>query len=141
MLRISTIATLAFYITISIGVHLDIDTCCQSIAGVSVSSESDEHGPSDQNCCAAMQSSCCSSEEEEACSLDCIYVQILSEEQLVSNPPRVEISMIELFIGEFDLTYVDSTTDVASEVHINDPPDIQLEEQLHLNYHSLLTYG
>ncbi|NND95616.1 MAG: hypothetical protein HKN45_12195 [Flavobacteriales bacterium] len=140
MLRIGAIATLLFYITVSIGVSFDIDTCCQSIAGISLALESSENVPTSQSCCSSEKMACCSS-EESTCSLDLIYVQILSEEQLISSSPKVDLSCIELFHLNSDAQSTDFLRANCTEQYVTHPPPIQREEDLHLWYRTLLTYG
>ncbi len=140
MLRLSAILTLIFYLTISYGVHLDIDTCCKSIAGFSFVSDSQTHSTT-TNCCPIEKSTCCTSEKENSCEVDCIYLQVLSEEQVIYSSPRIGISEIELFNSETIERAQDDDQAIAEETHINDPPFLPYQENLQLHYKSLVTYG
>ncbi len=146
MLRVTAIFALVFYISISIGVHVDVDTCCKSIAGLSLFSDSDDHIQAlDEDCCAQFGAQSChpiTEENPEGCPSDCVYIQVL-----LDTPPPVFITLeiiptpldLELIPFAHSLSLIEDV-EQASKV-FDDPPSIAQEEDLYLIQGSFIAYG
>jgi hypothetical protein len=137
---------LIVYLCLSVGVHVDVDTCCKSIAGLTLFSTDDEHeSPVVADCCQLTYESCCSTEDhedEQGCASDCVFIQVLSEEQFVAHNGSTSPTAIELF--DQGLTtpgiYTLGTSDSVTEEY-RGPPSIPSKPSLFLFYQSQLTYG
>ena len=142
MLRISAILTLVFYLTVSFGIHVDVDTCCKSISGISFLSEDEDHPTVSEACCPSMEKTCCSGETEKGCELDCVFIQVLSEEQVTSSTSKISCAERTLFGEEFQEHEFGQTSnaDLESEKY-EPPPLILLEEDIYLIHRSFTTYG
>ena len=140
MLRISVIATLFFYLTISVGVHIDVDTCCKSITDISLTS-SDKEAVKDESCCMATEMSCCKESGQEDCTFNSIFFQILAEEQALVNSPRCEPMVLDLWTENLFPSIDIQEINTATASNAEGPPLIRQELDLFLQYHSLVTYG
>ncbi len=146
MLRIAAIVSLIFYLSVSIGVHVDVDTCCKSIAGLSIFSESGDHTQAlEQDCCAQAGTPSChpiTKSSPKGCPSDCVYIQVL-----LDTPPPA-LSSIEIIPTPVDKMLIDLVVCVpVIQDHSNaskaytDPPSIAMNEDLYLSQGSYITYG
>lgn len=137
---------LIVYLCLSVGVHVDVDTCCKSIAGLTFFSTDDAHESLIvDDCCQITYESCCTAEDhedEQGCTSDCVFIQVLSEEQFVAQNGTTSPTTIELFDqgctkpGNYTLSASNSVTE-----EYRDPPSIPSKPSLFLFYQSQLTYG
>lgn len=142
MLRIFAILTLLFYLTISFGVHVDIDTCCKSVSGLSLISESDETVDTSSNCCPSEKVSCCASDSEKGCELNRVFIQVLSEEQVAST--RLQVNCAERLLFDHAVLEIAASTAlnaIAESDNYRAPPLIPMDEDKYLVNNSRLTYG
>lgn len=144
MKRFSSIAILLFYISISIGVHVDVDTCCKSIAGLSVFNEEGSHESTiETDCCAMEVTKHCDPQdhpENKGCPSDCVFIQVLQQAQVSSAPAALTLSPLELevpFILDFNAEHL-----VPAEKEWNEePPSLALSDKLFLLHSASITYG
>jgi len=146
MLRITAIVSVIFYLSLSIGVHVDVDTCCKSVAGLSIFSDSGDHSQAfEEDCCAESGVPSCHPMTEnstEGCPSDCVYIQVL-----LDTPPPA-LSSIDIIPTPIDkvlialtaCVYIEKDRSITS-VAFTDPPSIALNEDLYLSQGSYLTYG
>ena len=146
MLRFAAVISLFIYISLSIGVHVDVDTCCKSIAGLSLFSESGDHTQAlEEDCCAQSGIPSCHPITEntpEGCPSDCVYIQVL-----LDTPPPA-ISGLELVPTPVDVELIQFTIERSIEmdpmefcIDFTSPPLIAIDEDLFLTQGSYITYG
>jgi hypothetical protein len=146
MLRIVAIVSLIFYLSVSIGVHVDVDTCCKSIAGLSIFSKSVDHSQElEEDCCVQKGTPSChpiTESNPEGCPSDCVYIQVLMD-----TPPPA-LSSLEIIPTPIDkvliamVVSVPVAQDVSSDSKaFTHPPSIAMNEDLYLCQGSYITYG
>lgn len=133
------------YLTLSIGVHVDVDTCCKSIAGLSFFADHEAFVVDD--CCkqASETPACCTSEEPSAhntgCPSDSVYIQVLQD----SPPVLAYLEIVPLpSDSEAKRTLLPSPSPAVIRVdedRCDSPPPLSQEEDLYLVQGSYLTYG
>jgi hypothetical protein len=145
MKSLTSIAFLLFYITVSVGVHVDVDTCCKSIAGFSIFNDEAEHTPRIADDCCAKETvkTCCSSEESssEGCPSDCVFIQILQEAPQVSALAELNVSPVDL---DNLIPLTDKTEDSSPATLLSwheEPPNLASSEKLFLHFSAFVTYG
>jgi len=146
MLRITAIVTLFIYMGLSIGLHVDVDTCCKSVAGLSLFAEPGDHEQSfEEDCCSMEGEPSChpvSDQEQEGCPSDCVYIQVL----LDTPPPAVaslNLAPTVLDVAQVLLLPITSNTETSKELCLNlkSPPTLAIEDCLFLTQGSFITYG
>ena len=145
MKSLISIAFLLFYITVSVGVHVDVDTCCKSIAGFSIFNDEAEHTPrmADDCCAKETVNTCCSSEESstEGCPSDCVFIQILQEAPQVSVLGELSVYPEEL---DTPILLSDKPEDTSAATLLSwhaEPPNLAISERLFLHFSAFVTYG
>ncbi|NNC82214.1 MAG: hypothetical protein HKN79_01445 [Flavobacteriales bacterium] len=141
MLRISIISTLIFYIAVTIGIHVDVDTCCKAIADISLSAVTEGNCELNESCCAKELKSCCEEKGEEECGLTSLFLQFLAEEQVPAFQSRVHPAEIQALLLEKTELSLQITDTGASILKIEYPPDRSGHQDLYIQHHSLITYG
>jgi hypothetical protein len=140
-----SISVLFFYLSVSIGVHVDVDTCCKSIAGLSVFTEEGVHSinPIDDCCAQEAISHCDPSEHDgtQGCPSDCVFIQILQQAPQVSIAQNISVLPLELtpyfsLISECETCIVQETQNWNSE-----SPRIALSEDLYRIHGAFITYS
>jgi len=147
MTRIVSIIAVLFYLTVSIGVHVDVDTCCKSIAGLSVFNEKGDHTSElVTDCCAQETMPSCSPENHkgnEGCPSDCVFIQILQQAAplSLSEAPTALTFLIDkgLRAPSSDIALTDASVDTWTAY--TGPPCIAQDEDLYLIQGAHLTYG
>lgn len=145
MKRYSSIAVLFFYIAVSIGVHVDVDTCCNSIAGLSVFTEKTDHSVDlDDDCCISEAiTPCCSADEttKEGCPSDCVFIQILQHAPQVSTTNELAVHANEIEAPFVATCFADIPFDYSVRAWNEEPPSLATSEKFFLHFSSHITYG
>jgi len=146
MSRLASLSILIIYVSLSVGIHVDIDTCCKTIAGLSFFSGEQSHEMMiADDCCQVSAESCCTTEDhagQEGCESDCVYLQVLSEEQMIAQSTMISAQSLELIsVGTIDDIYSIETSAAHEVTTYRGPPEAINPLPLYLFYQASLTYG
>lgn len=147
MMRFSAILAAALYLCLSIGVHVDVDLCCERIAGLSFLADADHDTIIKDDCCTSEQSkpSCCTvhpNPGKEGCPSDCVFIQVLQDSPQTTTQSDLIPQVLDIDLVHQELLNLRCEEQrIEGHTDYDPPPLIAQEEDLYLYHSSYLTYA